>query len=200
LGVEQSDFVDVATSATVATAEAAAAKLKAAGIDARLREAPAPADAGGAPEIVVMVPAAQMAAALDLLKDEAASPDHDTEDRPVAASEDSTPAIEPSVESIATELERIRRRRRLMWFWVFSYLPAAVFTTVAGPDAIVVPVVLLWLAAYLLAFALAARSRCPRCGKRFCRNEERWDPYTPRCLNCGLPLDRPVAVAPDATA
>jgi hypothetical protein len=184
--VQQDEFVDVATSDSLPAAQAAVASLRAAGIDARLRETDTP-EGGETSESVVMVPAGQAAAAMDLLRD-AASPEVDED--AAAASGDSAPAptTEVSAEAIDKGLARIRRRRRLTWFWFFSYIPAALLVTVAGPESLVAPVALCWMAAYLLSGALAVRTSCPRCGKRYCRDEQRWDPYTQRCLNCQLPL------------
>lgn len=186
--MQQDDFVDVATSASVPAAEAAVARLRAAGIDARLRGTDAPGGVDVTSEAAVMVPAGQVAAAMELLRDSAAP---DIDDDGAAAPEDSAPTTAPSAEPVVTELARIRRRQRLMWFWFFSYLPAVVAITLAGGEAIIVPVALYWLTAYLLAGALATNSRCPRCGKRYCRDEARWDPYTQHCLNCGLALRQP---------
>lgn len=187
--VPEDEFVDVATADSVAAAQAAVARLKEAGIDARLRRT----QGSGEAEAVVMAPAGQLAAARDLLG-EASSPDVDQ--APAVAAPEPVAAAEPSAESIAAGLERIRRRRRIMWFWFFSYIPAAFAITVSGLEPIVVPLVLCWLAGYLLSGALAESSRCPRCGGRYCQDETRWDPYTQECLNCGLAL-HPVPVRSD---
>lgn len=183
--MSQDWFVSVAISGSQAAAEAAAARLKAAGIDAHLREADSAGEPGASVDVVVMVPSGQQATAHELLRD-AASRDID-EDAGLSFSE-SIPASDVSAEVLAAGLAQIRRRRFMMWFWFFSYLPAALLVTMKGPASSAPVVALLWITAYLVAGALAAYSRCPRCQRRFCSDGRRWNPYTERCLNCQLSL------------
>lgn len=187
----QSWFVSVAISGSQAAAEAAAARLKAAGIDAHLREADTAGEPGAAIDVVVMVPSAQHAAAHQLLQEVVAG---ETEDRNLEFGE-SVPTSEVSAESLAAGLSQIRRRRFMMWFWFYSYLPAALLVTTRGPDTSIPVVALIWVTAYLVAGALSATSRCPRCHRRFCSDGRRWNIYTQRCLNCQLPLREPAAAS-----
>jgi hypothetical protein len=186
--VSQDWFVSVAISGSQAAAENAAARLKAAGIDAHLREADSAGVPGGTPDVVVMVPSSQSTAAHELLR-QAVVPDAAV-DSGLEFSE-SIAAPDASTESLAAGLGQIRRRRYVMWFWFFSYIPAALLVTMKGPETSVPVVALLWLTGYLVAGALAAASRCPRCHLRFCSDGRRWSFYTQRCLNCQLPLQGP---------
>lgn len=186
--MSQDWFVSVAISASQAAAENAAARLKAAGIDAHLREADSAGEPGGTLDVVVMVPSSQQAAAHELLR-QAVVPEAAKEGG--LAFSESIAAADASPESLAAGLNRIRRRRHMMWFWFFSYIPAALLVTMKGPETSVPVVALLWLTGYLVAGALAAASRCPRCHRRFCSDGRRWSFYTQRCLNCQLPLQSP---------
>lgn len=186
--MSQDWFVSVAISGSQAAAENAAARLKAAGIDAHLRQADSVGEPGGTRDVVVMVPSSQQAAAHELLR-QAVVPEGSTEDS--LAFSESIAAADVSAEGLAAGLSQIRRRRYMMWFWFFSYIPAALLVTMKGPETSVPFVALLWLTSYLVAGALAATTRCPRCHRRFCSDGRRWSFYTQRCLNCQLPLQGP---------
>jgi SPOR domain len=186
--VSQDWFVSVAISESQAAAEAAAARLKAAGIDAHLRQADSAGQPGASGDVVVMVPSGQQAAAHELLRQ---APSGDVNNEAGLAFSESISTGDVSAESVTAGLAQIRRRRFMMWFWFFSYLPAAVLVTIRGPAASAPFVAVLWLTAYLVAGALAAYSRCPRCQRRFCSDGRRWNFYTQRCLNCQLPLRGP---------
>jgi hypothetical protein len=186
--VSQDWFVSVAISGSQTAAENAAARLNAAGIDAHLRQADSAGEPGGTLDIVVMVPSSQQAAAHELLR-QAVEPDA-SDEAGLAFSESIAPA-DVSAEGLTAGLSQIRRRRYMMWFWFFSYIPAALLVTVKGPETSIPFVALVWLTAYLVAGALAAASRCPRCHRRFCSDGRRWSFYTQRCLNCQLPLQGP---------
>jgi hypothetical protein len=181
-------FVSVAISGSQAAAETAAVRLQAAGIDAHLREADSTGEPGGTVDVVVMVPSSQQAAAHELLRQAAVA---DASQESSLEFSESIAAEDASAESLAAGLNQIRRRRYMMWFWFFSYIPAALLVTMKGPETSIPFVALLWLTAYLVAGALAAASRCPRCHRRFCSDGRRWSFYTQRCLNCQLPLQGP---------
>lgn len=183
-------FVSVAISGSQAAAETAAARLKAAGIDAHLREADSAGEPGGTADVVVMVPSSQQAEAHDLLRQAIAA------DASVESGLDfseSVSADDASAEAVAAGLSQIRRRRYMMWFWFFSYIPAALLVTMKGPETSIPFIAVVWLTAYLVSGALAAASRCPRCHRRFCSDGRRWSFYTQRCLNCQLPLQGSLA-------
>lgn len=183
--MQQDWFVSVAISGSQAAAETAAARLKAAGIDAYLREADSAGEPGGTLDVVVMVPSSQQAEAHDLLRQAAAGETPEEADFDFS---ESIAAEHVPAESLAAGLDQIRLRRSMMWFWFFSYIPAALLVTMKAPETSIPFVALLWLTAYLVAGALAATSRCPRCHRRFCSDGRRWSFYTQRCLNCQLPL------------
>ncbi|MGH2435367.1 MAG: hypothetical protein ACRDFA_00065 [bacterium] len=178
-------FVDVAISRSQPAAEAAVARLRAAGIDAHLRETDSAGEPGVSVDVAVMVPSGQLAVAHELLRDAAS---RDIDEDPGLAISHSPPTPEVSAESLAAGLAQIRRRRLVMWFWFFSYLPAAVLVSVRGPASSAPVLALVWMAAYLASGILATCSRCPRCQGRFCSDGRRWNPYTQRCLNCQLSL------------
>jgi hypothetical protein len=183
--VQQDWFVSVAISGSQAAAETAAAQLKAAGIDAHLREADSAGEPGGTVDVVVMVPSSQQAAAHELLREAASRETSEPADFDFT---ESIAADDVSAESLVAGLDKIRLRRSMMWFWFFSYIPAALLVTMKAPETSIPFVALLWLTGYLVAGALAATSRCPRCRRRFCSDGRRWSFYTQRCLNCQLPL------------
>jgi hypothetical protein len=196
--MSQDDLVEVAISDSPVAAEAALARLRAAGLDAQIgRSDPSGDPAADRRDLVIMVPASQQAAAHELLLlSVAASTVPEEDSSPAAVPEAPTtpeaPTSDMSAATLDEGLARIRRRRLVMWFWFFSYLPVALLVTLGGPPSSVPVVAILWMIAFLVAVALVIASRCPRCQKRFCSDGSRWNPYTTQCLNCGLPLRGPL--------
>src|SRR5438128_7165099 len=83
-----------------------------------------------------------------------------------------------------------------MWALMLAYLPAvgllaAVF---AKGETEALWIAVTWMAAFAVAGCLAGFSRCPRCRRFFAikgAGPGPWgwsNPWTQRCLNCGLPL------------
>jgi hypothetical protein len=92
-------------------------------------------------------------------------------------------------ESLKAGLGEIRRRRRLLWVVFLTCMPGvALMATFFGHS------VFLWTAfGWMLAFAISAQYAfgcgCPRCGGQFASRPGRWhNPWTQRCLHCGLRL------------
>jgi hypothetical protein len=182
----QDDFVEVAVSESPLAAELALSRLRAAGLDAQLGGSdPSAEPAAGRRDLVIMVPTSQQAIAHELLSAAASS---GLEEDPSLAAALEAPIADVPAAALDEGLARIRRRRLVMWFWFFSYLPVALIVTLKGPPASVPVIAVLWLSAFLTSAALVIASRCPRCQNRFCSDGSRWNPYTQRCLNCELPL------------
>ncbi len=105
----------------------------------------------------------------------------------------------------ATDAERaglaqILRRRRWVWGWAIAVIPLA---CVGGPllhegfTAFMIG----WMAVWLGLIARHALSRCPRCGMLFNMSWVTGNPFTQRCLSCGLELHaRPRSDVPEQRA
>ena len=89
-------------------------------------------------------------------------------------------------------LGQIRRKRRWIWFWVLSYVPAVwivrhlLHSTIAD-----VAVVLTWAVGFIRSIAQGMFCRCPRCNGLFFSahgSPTIWNLLANRCMQCGLPL------------
>lgn len=98
-------------------------------------------------------------------------------------------------DSFGEPLRRIRRRKRLFWAVVVTYLPLAMVLTAArealvsrGHDAAGYAGGLTALYAVLFAFTYARvlSSACPRCGKAFHRVGRSSRPWVQSCVHCEL--------------
>jgi len=109
---------------------------------------------------------------------------------------------DPTVEQ---GLAAIRRRRAQMWAVFLGYLPVIGLTAIVirrfsveqDTEQAMLFVALLWMALFAITIIRAGWVRCPRCGKLF-HQRVLWgvvtwsNPFTRRCLNCQLPLQRAV--------
>jgi hypothetical protein len=91
-----------------------------------------------------------------------------------------------------TGLREIRRRRRWIWFWVVSCVPAVwiVRRPFHALNAGTVTL-LLWAIGFVVSIALGMFSRCPRCGGLFFSTHGSptiWNLFGRKCMQCGLPL------------
>ena len=83
-----------------------------------------------------------------------------------------------------------------MWALMLGYLPVVGFLAAAfaKSETEALWMALTWMVAAAAAGAVAAFSRCPRCGRFFAVGAVTsarggWsNPWTQRCLNCDLPL------------
>src|SRR5438552_18944677 len=93
--------------------------------------------------------------------------------------------------------QEYRRRRRLVLFAAFGYLPIVFGTAVATDYLIhtsgpVIPVMFGWLIFLGVVNVRCQRFRCPRCGKLFFVRHGSFDPHDqPRCVHCALPKYAP---------
>ena len=107
-------------------------------------------------------------------------------------------------------LQRIRRRRLLMFGLFLSFLPTmGLLWYLTESDRVMFLSFWIWCAVYSASGLLVARSRCPRCGEYFHQGPYPWPhqrrflgvikpslirrlqivtPFTRHCLNCGLGL------------
>ena len=83
-------------------------------------------------------------------------------------------------------LVRIRRRRWLLWFVLIAYLPT-MWTTQRITHSFqgALPVFFLWLLLLVLAVAVSALAKCPRCGQYYHVNGMALF-YLRKCLHCQL--------------
>ncbi len=86
-------------------------------------------------------------------------------------------------------LEEIRRRRRLVFVVFLLYIPVVIITFfVFRSDQFTVWVALAWMALCAVTIIRASLSRCPRCGKHYHYKRPTSNPWTRKCLHCGLRL------------
>jgi hypothetical protein len=110
----------------------------------------------------------------------------------------------------ALALQRIRRRRLLMFGLFLGFVPAEFLVwSVTGSDGAAFALFGVWAVTYVLSGFLVIYCRCPRCGEFFHQGPFRWPherrflgvvkpsvvrrlsvvtPFTRHCLNCGLSL------------
>lgn len=104
--------------------------------------------------------------------------------------------------NIERGLRTIRLRRRIVWLVWLSYLPVMIlfWRTFVPTEREGMAAAIVWMVGYAIAGMLVSLSRCPRCGERFHRGRwsrapnnplfAHWNPWTRRCMRCGLPLRR----------
>jgi hypothetical protein len=85
-------------------------------------------------------------------------------------------------------LVQIRRRRWLLWFVLVAYLPT-MWTTQRITHSFQgsLPVFFCWLVLLIVAVAVSALAKCPRCGHYFHVNGMALF-YLRKCLHCQLHL------------
>ena len=83
-------------------------------------------------------------------------------------------------------LVKIRRRRWLLWFVLIAYLPT-MWTTQRITHSFQgsLPVFFLWLVLLIVAVAVSALAKCPRCGHYYHVNGMALF-YLRKCLHCQL--------------
>ena len=99
---------------------------------------------------------------------------------------ENTPAGNEAGEDFGPGLSKLRRRRRFLWLVLIAYLPAmwsAQRITRSFQGAL--PVFAVWLLVLILAAAVSALARCPRCGNYFHVNGMALL-YLRKCLHCQL--------------
>ena len=87
---------------------------------------------------------------------------------------------------IATGLSTIRKRRWFLWVVIIIYLPA-MWVTLQFTHSVrgTAPAFAVWFIFLVVAAALSAAARCPRCGNYFHMHGLTLL-YLRRCLHCGL--------------
>lgn len=95
--------------------------------------------------------------------------------------------------------------RTAMWALFFSYLPGV--TLIGGlvrqftsSDRAVVVVAFVWMVAYALCGIRVGSARCPRCRNRLHMGRSGVNPFSRRCLHCGIQVGQDPAPADDATS
>lgn len=95
------------------------------------------------------------------------------------------------IENIELGLEEIRKRRRLVWFLLFCYLPTMIVLSLLLKDELIEYFVFGYLIIFGFIIIRSGRSRCPKCGDLFSgRIFRRANPWTQQCINCGLSLKK----------
>jgi hypothetical protein len=90
--------------------------------------------------------------------------------------------------ALAPGLSRLRRKRWFLWSVLLTYVPAIwLALELTGSDSGALVVFVLWIAMAAVAGALAAFSRCPRCGEYF-HVKGLMPVWVRKCLHCGLRL------------
>lgn len=94
-----------------------------------------------------------------------------------------------STSNIDQSLRRIRIRRYVTFGLWAAYLPfiAALSSVVRSGKALTV-VALIYLCLFMAATIVYGFSRCPRCRKLFFVSWRLSNPFSSRCLHCGLPV------------
>lgn len=97
-------------------------------------------------------------------------------------------------------LGQIRAKRRWIWFWVGSAVPAIwmVRHLLHSPVADGA-VILIWTVGFIHSIARGMFCRCPRCGGLFFSTHGSptiWNLLADRCMQCGLPLRPPRVIYP----
>jgi hypothetical protein len=90
---------------------------------------------------------------------------------------------------LSVGLEKIKRRRRVVWLVFFGYLPFMMLVAAAKPaERFVISAALAYMVFFAVVIARLGLSKCPRCGKHFHYTWFWHNPWTSRCLHCGLKL------------
>src|SRR5262245_34531041 len=87
-------------------------------------------------------------------------------------------------------LQEIRRRRRLAWIIFLAYIPVvALVYRVVPSERAALGAAIAWTLPFLVVTLRVSLARCPRCRKLFHLKRGATNPWSPRCLNCGLELE-----------
>lgn len=89
-------------------------------------------------------------------------------------------------------LEKIRRKRRYIWFWMFSFLPVLwIAGNTIHRSGTGISISVIWAIGCLGSVARVIFSRCPRCANLFFSTNESpavRNLFARKCLRCGLVL------------
>jgi hypothetical protein len=102
--------------------------------------------------------------------------------------------VPPPTNEERRQLRRILNRRRLTWLWLVTVIPAVYVTSLIPGVEDPFKVGYVWI----IGFAASAIwngffTPCPRCGEQFTGKWYWGNPWTQRCMNCGMPLQPPPA-------
>ncbi len=90
----------------------------------------------------------------------------------------------PTVESYPTRFEAewrdYRRRSRLAWITILSYVPLCYFFQATGTVAT------LWFILYVVSLGAREFWRCPQCGNGFFHSISHRNSFATQCHHCGL--------------
>ncbi len=99
--------------------------------------------------------------------------------------------LEPST-TISSEtiigLRKIRRDRRILWAGVLGGFLAMVLMVKTGLNVFLGLFAIAYIIGLFMAQIIVYRAKCPSCGKGFFRLWFICNPYTSRCMNCGISL------------
>jgi hypothetical protein len=179
------DWSTIRTYPNEAEASLALAVLEAGEVPARLARKAGSALTFGVSAFAVEVPTMQLSEANELLGSSQNTATESTPSRP--ASSLSLVDRMRYTEALAD----IRARRRLVWVLFLGYLPAVTVLTpllksVAHPRDPGFVAAIGWMVLFAMAGFRVTRARCPRCAKRFHAAALWQNPWTSRCLHCGL--------------
>ncbi len=79
-------------------------------------------------------------------------------------------------------------RRAWLWGWFLGTIPVACGVGVFAGGALQF-VMITWMAVWLFLIVRHGLARCPRCGSFFNWSWRGSNPFTQRCMSCGLRLD-----------
>jgi hypothetical protein len=97
--------------------------------------------------------------------------------------------IRPITDKEREAAKKIRIRRRFAFILFLFFVPAvSVIDTLFDSDVISIPFGLTYFAVTGLLFISLAFSKCPRCKKFFFSTWFWSNPFTNKCLHCGLRL------------
>jgi len=166
--------IELASFASEAEAEVAASLLRSHGINCRVTAlAPLGISAGAS----LRVRSGDVPSATELLRAVPSSPASTGIESPTSPP---VPAAE-----VLTGLARIRRRRRLLWIVVFSYLPLMGGAMIlASSDTLAQRIAMLWMLLLVAAGFAIQFSRCPRCSRFFHWGRFYGNTFARRCLHC----------------
>ncbi|HXD91136.1 MAG TPA: hypothetical protein VNU00_08745 [Candidatus Binataceae bacterium] len=89
-------------------------------------------------------------------------------------------------------LRQIRRSQKLVILWMVGLLPAGwIAALLTRSDYLFVPLTVFWILVGIILAQRVAMNPCPRCGERFCADDQMpywYSLFNRRCATCGLSL------------
>jgi len=85
-------------------------------------------------------------------------------------------------------LRKIRRNRRLLWISLLAGFLIVALSVRIRQAEFLAPIALIFLVGCFIAQIFVFRAKCPSCGKGFFRLWIFYNPYTSKCMNCGIPF------------